>query len=105
MSHKIDHIILSSEMRNKPEGNVEDAFTDVLVKMENGELFGASFFSYDYIEQLRHQHSNNGYYLSGSYFWAERMILVEDCDKARIENIIREMIDEGDFLRAFTKFD
>ncbi len=108
MPHEIEQIILSSNMRDEPFENKESAdctFTDVIIRMKNGDLFGASFFAYKSIEVLRQKHLKNGAFLNGNFFWTKGMVLINDCSKKSIQETVQYMIDEGDFSTAFTKFE
>jgi hypothetical protein len=75
--------------------------TDVILSLENGTKYIASFFAYDNIEGLRLQHQLNGDFLHGSYFWDKNMILIKDCSLQTIETVVSDIIDEGNFQEAF----
>jgi len=75
--------------------------TDVILSLEDGTKYIASFFAYENIDELRIQHQFNGDFLHGSYFWNKNMILVEECSLEFIEPVVQDMIDEGNFLEAF----
>lgn len=75
--------------------------TDVIVCMDNGTKYIASFFAYANIEDMRIQHQFEKSYLNGRYFWDKNMILIEECSPQTIESVIHDMIDEGNFQEAF----
>jgi hypothetical protein len=75
--------------------------TDVIVFLENGKKFIASFFAYGNIEVLRLVHQFDGAFLNGNYFWDKNMILVKECTLKSIELVVTDIIEEGNFQEAF----
>jgi hypothetical protein len=75
--------------------------TDVIVSLEDGKKYLASFFAYSSIEELRIQHQSDGNFLHGYYLWDKNMILVEECALKTIESVVNDLIDEGNFREAF----
>ena len=75
--------------------------TDVIVCMDNGKKYIASFFAYANIEDLRIQHQVEKSYLNGRYFWDKNMILIDECTPRAIESVINDIMDEGNFQVAF----
>lgn len=103
MQLKIEKIILTRDIRKERNLPVEDNNTDVLVTMENGELYIASFFSYDSIMKLEEKNKINGLFLNGHFFWAKNMILVKTCEKQIIQEVTNFLIAEQDFLDVFQR--
>lgn len=99
----IDEIFLSSDTRKEYFAEEPKGLTDVVVKFNSGEKFFASFFTFDKVIEMRKEHQLNEKFLSGRYFWAKNMILIEACDKATIERVIENLLEEGEFREAFTK--
>jgi hypothetical protein len=93
----IDYQQLDEETRG------ERPYTDVIVKLRNGDFFLAPFFSYNSIFRLRSQYEESGEYLGGQYFWVEGMILIKDLDHETVWSVVENLIEEGDFLNAFKK--
>lgn len=77
--------------------------TDVIVLFENGKKYVASFFTYANIEEKRCQNKQSGEYLNGLYFWDKHMVLVEECTLNNIEQVIQNLMDEGEFQEAFER--
>lgn len=75
--------------------------TDVIVYLENGKKFIASFFTYSNILDMQIHHQLDGTYQNGSYFWDRNMVLVKDCTLQIIEPVVNDLIDEGNFREAF----
>ena len=99
---KVSKITLSVE-KEVTEIDYRNTYTDVIVKLENGASFVATFFTYQYfLEQIQY-HRQSGDFLSGKYFWTDLMILIEDCSAKNVEAVVEDMIDEGDFLLAFQR--
>lgn len=101
MELKIEKIILTRAIRKQQNLPVEDDNTDVIVKMENGAVYLASFFSYDSIEKYRQIHKKKNQLLGGKYFWAKRMLLIEDCVEEKVKQVVKDLVNEGDFLNVF----
>lgn len=81
----------------------EDDNTDVIATLEDGSRFVATFFTYKNIERLRTKNTTTGECLSGKYFWASDMILVDRLEIGRFNEVIRDMIEDGSFESAFQR--
>lgn len=102
---KVQEIFLSFEDRKEYFLETEEGQTDVIVLLDTGEKFTASFFSFSRLLELRKQHRSSNEFLFGAYFWSRNMILINDCDRKNIWKVINYLIDEGDFLNAFRKIE
>ena len=94
-------MLLSSDFESLNSINKNKGTTDVVVQLENEKKYIASFFSYNYVNEIRREHMKNGEFLNGNYFWKKNMVLVEDCSVNIIESVVKDLIDEGDFEEAF----
>ncbi len=103
MPEGIDKIYLSVEKDTSTTLQYDLENTDVIVVMENGEKFIAAFFAYKNIELLRRQYDENGEFLKGKYFWAKNMVLIDSCSKESILEVIKHLIEEGNFKDVFEK--
>ena len=102
MDLKIKKIFLSSEFFKESENDGENSGnTDVVVTLDNGKKFIASFFSYKYLNKINHEHIKSGEYLRGNYFWDKNMVLVKDCSNKTIKPVVINLMDEGNFEEAF----
>lgn len=81
----------------------DDDNTDVIVTWANGSRWVASFFSYKNIQTLTQKNKRSGECLSGAYFWASDMILIDEVSRQRIEEVIDHLIRENDFETVFTQ--
>ncbi len=63
----------------------------------------ASFFTYKNIETLTKKNQISRENMSGLYFWASDMVLVENVKPETIEAIIDHLIAEDNFDTLFTK--
>lgn len=75
--------------------------SDVDVELEDGRKFTATFFTYDNIQWLQQKNKNSGECLSGRFFWASNMLLIERIDRSLIEEVVNETILDGSFERVF----
>ncbi len=81
-----------------------DDTTDVIVTWEDGSRWGATFISYQHIHTLTEKNKSTGENLSGAYFWARDMILVDEVSRQRIEEVVHDLINEGDFELVFRQY-
>lgn len=77
--------------------------SDVIVTFLDGTRFIATFFTYQNIEHLRNKNRNTGEYLSGKFFWASDMLIVDEINRNEIEEIISHLISKDDFNSIFKK--
>ena len=83
------------------ECNPVDDNSDVVVSFEDGPSWVATFFSYKNIQSLVDKNRVTGECLSGKYFWAGDLILVDELTRERIEEVIKHLIEEGEFEKMF----
>jgi hypothetical protein len=79
----------------------QDANTDVTVTFADGSVWVATFVTYTNIQTLVAKNKRTGECLAGAYFWASNMILIDEVSRPRIEQVIRALIDEGEFDVVF----
>lgn len=85
------------------EGNVDydNANTDVIVILNNGQKYLGAFFTYLNIEEIARENKQTGEKLFGKYFWAKNLVLVDRCDLKSIEAVVKNLMEEGDFKEVF----
>lgn len=103
MIEQIEKVYISAEFRMVEQEDYEKENTDVIVLLQNGNKYSASFFTYDNIKEQSIKNSITGDYLGGKYFWEKDMLIVEDCSEATIKSVIKNLIEEGDFFFVFSK--
>ena len=101
MELKISQVYLSAQRGNHHDFDPSNGNTDVIVVFDSGDKYLARFFTYNNIEQLRLENQLNGDFLSGKYFHAKPMVLVNNCTSSNIEEVIHDMLAEGDFFEVF----
>ena len=76
---------------------------DVIVKLQNGSTYAASFFQYE--ELMKEIKKPKARYAPNNqkYFWKKNMVMVNDFRSDTIEGIIHQLMEEGDFEEAFEK--
>ncbi len=76
---------------------------DVIVKLQNGSTYAASFFLYE--ELMKEIKKPNTRYAPNNqkYFWKKNMVMVNDFRSDTIEGILHQLMEEGDFEDAFEK--
>ena len=100
---QIENIYLSMDSRKEVFMEEPEGITDVVVELRSGERFLASFFSYEKVGEMIKEFKNTGKYLGGSFFWVKNMILIDKCEKETITQVVEHLIEEGDFLDAFSR--
>jgi hypothetical protein len=78
-----------------------DDNVDVIVTLSDGKRFVGSFFTYNNVKTLTEKNRQTGELLSGKYFWASDLILIDRVDRKSIEAVIEDLIKEGYFHTAF----
>ncbi len=95
---KIIDIYLSLE---KEPANESEEYTDVVVTLENGEKYIASFFAYGSIASIVKRNLASDKNLAGRFFWSKHMILTSSCDFDTVKEVVEYLIEEGDFKNVF----
>ena len=101
----IKEIWLEAEEWDEGQWNPDNDNSDVIVTYENGEQWIASFFTYKNINALVEKNKLSGECLSGAYFWATDMILIDELSRARVESVINDLINEKEFETVFDKIE
>ena len=82
----------------------DDDNTDVIVTREDGSRWRATFISYQNVQTLTEKNKRTGENLSGAYFWVRDMILVDKVSRQRIEEVVHDLINGGDFEIIFRQY-
>ncbi len=96
-------IWIEAEHWAEGEWNPSDDNSDVIVTMANGTRWFTTFFSYANISSLVEKFKQSGESLSGKYFWATDMLLVDEVSRPRIEEVVHHLIKENEFDQIFTQ--
>ena len=83
--------------------DTEHGNSDVVVHLENGEKYVATFYAYGNIVRLQKEHQISGAFLKGKYFQANNMVLIDDCSEENVQAVVEHMLEEGDFKTVFKK--
>ena len=101
MEHQNYYIWIEAEQWASGEWNPTDCNSDVMVSFEKGAEWVATFFTYKNISTLVEKNKSSGECLHGRYFWAGDMILVDEVSRERIEEVVRHLVEAGEFEGAF----
>jgi hypothetical protein len=82
----------------------DDEASDVVVTLDDGERWVASFVAYGHIPTLVARNRESGEGLGGRYLWASDLVLVERIDRPTIEAVVADLIRDGGFASAFTTY-
>ena len=103
MIKRIQQIYLTRDIRKTHNLKVEDDNTDVILKTKEGEMFVASFFSYNSIKRNALKNQSTHAYLQGKYFLATNVVFVEQCSRELIELVVEDLEEEGNLENVFLK--
>lgn len=103
MDKTIKTIWIESEDKAPISGgqSYTDDNSDVIVTFSDDKKYVATFFTYDNVKTLTEKNKRTGELLSGTYFWASDMILVDRIDRETIEIVIDDLIKENYFDQLF----
>ena len=101
----IKNIWIGSEENGPIQGGISEINdnSDVIVTLENGERYVATFFTYQNIEWLKQKNQKTGECLSGKYFYATDLILIDKLNREEVINVVNHLIKENEFLTSFDK--
>src|ERR671916_1270078 len=94
-------IWIEAEEWAEGEWTPADDNSDVIVTFETGERWVATFFSYQNILSLAKKNRGTGECLSGKYFVATDMILIDEVSRERIEEVVADLLKQDEFKRYF----
>ncbi|MGZ7441338.1 hypothetical protein [Paenibacillus sp. TH7-28] len=84
--------------------DIEDNHVDVVVTFPDATLWIADFYTIKCIESIRQDYSENGHCLNGAYWCSNHVIIVDNVSRARIEQVVDELITKNEFQYAFEYF-
>ena len=82
-----------------------DDSIDVIVEMENGRVFSATYFTLKNIDTIFRRNNSSGECNHGQYFWASNMIIVESLTKEVVSESISDLVETGEFYNVFAEID
>jgi hypothetical protein len=84
------------------EWDESDVNTDVIVAFGDGSQWVATVFTYTNILTLARKNQQTGECLSGAYLWASDMVLIDRASRARIEEMIADLLRSNEFEMVFS---
>ncbi|MNI08523.1 hypothetical protein D3C73_615640 [compost metagenome] len=94
-------IWIEAEEWAEGQWNIDDGNTDVMVIFEDDSRWVASFYTYKNIHTLVEKNRSTRELLAGRYFWGSDMILIDQCSRQSMEQVIKDLISEGQFENVF----
>lgn len=85
------------------EWDVLDDNIDVEVRFPDGRRYTATFFTLKNLESLFRKNRETGECLSGTYFWAVEMIIVENLECQTLTATVEGLLHDQEFESAFTR--
>jgi len=80
-----------------------DDNVDVEIKMDDGRVYSATFFTMENIKRLLQDYQTSGECANGTYIWAADMIIVNRLTEKVIRESIDGLIKENEITQACTK--
>ena len=96
---------IEAEEWGEGEWDPEDEASDVVVTRADGERWIASFVAYGHVATLVARNRESGECLAGTYLWASDLILVERIARPTIEAVVADLLRDGGFESAFTRYE
>ena len=85
----------------EPVSDTCNGNADVVVRDASGERYWATFFTPSNVQTLMSRYQSTGECLSGSYFWAANMIVIEEISEPLIHQVIEDLFANGCFKTVF----
>ena len=82
--------------------DLNDDNVDVVVELNTGERYVATFFTLDNIRSLMERYRETGECSSGKYFWASDTIIVENLTEEVIRQTVESLMSTDEFEQAFS---
>ena len=76
---------------------------DVVVTLPEGTRWAATFLTPSYMEKVRREEAESGESLGGMYFWIARPIFTDELSRPAIEEIVRDLWENGELRTAFRR--
>ena len=92
--------VLGAQVWDPTEDNI-----DVVVELADRKRFAATFFTPRNIERLFEKNRLTGECANGLYLWSANMILVRQITMDIIRRTVADLIESGEFERAFARID
>jgi hypothetical protein len=97
------HIWIEAEHWAEGEWDIYDDNLDVIVTFTDRSRWIASFFTYQNIQRLREKNQQTGECMSGTFFKASDMVLIDIVSRERIEQVIEYAIENEEFTFLFSR--
>jgi hypothetical protein len=94
MKRTIRDIWIEAETWAPGEWTPADDNTDVIVTLDDGTKWAATFFSYANLARLVEKNERTGECLGGKYFWASDMVFADEVSRTRIVEITTHLLEQ-----------
>ena len=92
-------------LNNDRELHKKNDNVDIEIRLEGGQLYSATLFSIENIATIMTNYQETGECLSGAYFWASDMIIVTNFEVETINNIVKELVESGEYKHACSRIE
>ena len=94
---------MSATHAEKEEATDAELNTDVIVQLNSGDVYVATFCSYKCLETLLEKHRSGNEEQSPDHYEVLNVVLVNDSVKGDLLPVVEHMMSEGDFQLVFKK--
>lgn len=93
------------EFEQWPSYDPLDDNSDVIVTLENGSRWAATFVTYRNVATLTLKNRRTGECLSGQYLAVSHLILVEKLSRPLVEAVVKDVLQNGTLEPCFEQLD
>jgi len=107
MKRTIRDVWIEAETWAPGEWTPTDDNTDVVVTLDDGTKWAATFFSYVNLVSMVEKNGGTGECLGGKYFWASDMVFADEVSRIRIVEITTHLLEQEpwEFESIFRKIE
>lgn len=80
-----------------------DDNVDVLIDLDDGRSFSATFFTIDNLRTLMRRYRTSGECANGAYIWAKDMVVVESISEEVLRVVVTDLIATGEIVSCCTR--
>ena len=103
MNGVIRKISLSAQHADDHSVDYGGLNTDVIVQLDNGDEYVATFYSVKSLQGMMNEHMNSEQYKAKGFYKILDAVLINDLGNSDLLPVIENMIGEGDFQVVFKK--
>lgn len=84
-------------------GSAVDDNVDVVIELDDGREFSATFFTIQNLKTLMKRYRVSGECAGGLYIWARDMIVVDTISREIVETVVADLLSSGELEHCCTR--